>query len=91
IRSRLLARPEQLGKGKEADEPPGSESYFLLPTPQVSEGLKTTPAGRPAARALGQKGDRTRRTVEYQKKDHEIHRTEKSKKRALEPIRTVGL
>jgi hypothetical protein len=68
IRSRLLARPEQLGKGKEADEPPGSESYFLLPTPQVSEGLKITPAGRPATRSLWSKGDRTKRTAEHKKK-----------------------
>jgi hypothetical protein len=90
IRSRLLARPEQLGKGKEADEPPGNESYILLPTPQVSEGLKTTPAGRPATRSFRFKGDRTKRTAE-QKKDHENHQNEKSEIGALEPNRTVEL
>jgi len=54
IRSGLLARPEQLSTDNNTGQP--QKSYSLLPTPPVSEELKTTPASRPVPQAFSVEG-----------------------------------
>jgi hypothetical protein len=66
IRSRLSARPEQLSNETNAEA--NQKSYSLLPTPSVSEGLKTTPTGRPAARSFPVEGRKTETEQQSTKK-----------------------